>query len=347
MIRAGLIGCGFIANKHIKTIARLDELEIVAMSDIDRNKMIKARNFYKQLTDNDEEVYLYTDYNDLLLQEEIDVIIIAVYSGLHAKIAKKALKHKKHVIIEKPLALSMKDIDKVIQLSEVYNQKVFVCHQLRYRPLFKEIKALLEEGYFGDIYYIVASLRLNRTLTYYTSSSWKGTLGRDGGMLVNQGIHLIDLILWMMGDVTSVYGEVMREVKEKETEDIALGILSFEHGKKGLLEANTITKPASLGSYLSIFGSDGTVCIGGKNASTLEHCYSKSKPDIANHLQSKGEDLDEHYYMYNDFLAAMKEEGNNAVIAKEARKTMEAIFAVYLSAKKERQISLPISNFSF
>src|SRR5699024_446254 len=139
---------------------------------------------------------------------------IAVYSGLHAEIAKKGLKHKKHVIIEKPLALSMKDIDKVIQLSEVYNRKVFVCHQLRYRPLFKEIKALLEEDYFGDIYYIVASLRLNRTLTYYTSSSWKGTLTRDGGMLVNQGIHLIDLLLWMMGDVTSVYGEVMREVKE-------------------------------------------------------------------------------------------------------------------------------------
>src|SRR5690625_491630 len=127
------------------------------------------------------------------------------------------------------------------------------------------VKELIDCGYFWELYFGVISLRLNRTLAYYENSSWKGTWEKDGGMLVNQGIHLIDLLVWFMGDIDSVYGEIATKINRKETEDIAAGIISFQNDAKGMIEANTVTQPENIGYYLSIFGEKGSLCIGGKH----------------------------------------------------------------------------------
>lgn len=346
MLRIGLIGCGYISNKHLKTLVRFDDISLIAVSDIQKTKMEESVQFYQESKGNNTPISLYENYNDMLSDPNVDAVIISVISGLHAEIAKKALKHGKHVMIEKPLALSLKDANEIIDLSQKYNKTVLVCHQLRYRPLIQKIKQLLEKGYFGALYLGVASLRLNRSSDYYASAAWKGTWEKDGGMLVNQGIHLVDILIWLMGDMKSVYGEIATRVKEKETEDVATGIISFENDAKGVIEANTITKPKNLGYYLSIFGEKGSVCIGGPGFNEVEHCYLKNHPHLEEELKQLGNESDEQYVMYQNFLEAISTNKQPLITAQEGKKALEAIFAIYQSDRMSKLISLPLENFS-
>lgn len=346
MLRIGLIGCGYIANKHLHTIVRSRDISLTAVSDIQKEKMKEAVQFYQKNKDTPESIALYENYYDMLDDPNIDAVVIAVISGLHAVIAKKALKHGKHLIIEKPLALSLQDADEIIDLSKKYNKTVLVCHQLRYRPLIQKVKQLLEKGYFGKLYLGVVSLRLNRSPEYYASAAWKGTWEKDGGMLVNQGIHLVDLLVWLMGDITSVYGEIANRVKQKKTEDIATGIITFENGAKGVIEANTITKPNNLGYQLAIFGEKGSICIGGKGFDKVEHCYLEDYPDIERELMELASARDEHDSMYQNFLESVSKKQRLLVTAEEGKKALEAIFAIYQSNQTTKPVKFPINNFS-
>lgn len=347
MIRAGLIGCGYIAEKHIKTLARFKNVSLSAVCDIDHDKMLEAKRLYQQETGIDTSIQMVSNFIDILNMSEIDVVIVTTVSGLHADITKKAIRHGKHVIVEKPLALSIKEANDIIHLSQAYKKKVLVCHQLRYRRLIRELKGLIEEGYLGNIYYGAASLRLNRSIDYYQSSSWKGTWIKDGGMLVNQGIHLVDILVWLLGNIDSVYGEIATKIKNKETEDIAIGTISFKNRAKGLIEANTITQPSNLGYYLSIFGQKGTICIGGKNFNEIIHCHIDGYPEIEERLVKVSScQEDEHYDMYQDFIKAIINNGETMLNAREGKKALETIFALYQSSKDKLPINIPLERFS-
>src|SRR5690625_2699538 len=182
-------------------------------------------------------MFLFKNNKDLITNNDIYHVIVALISWLHSEITNQAIIYDKHVIVEKPLALSIQDAEEIIQLAQSRNRKVLVCHQLRYRPLLQKVKQLMKQNYFGKIYLGVISLRLHRAKDYYHFSTWKGSWRKDGGMLVNQGIHLIDVLIWLLGDVESVYGEIATKEQRKETEDIAAGIFSFKDGSKGMVEA--------------------------------------------------------------------------------------------------------------
>lgn len=346
MLRIGLIGCGYIANKHLNTIVQSDDISLTAVSDIQKEKMEEAAHLYRENKGENKSIALYKNYHDMLIDPKVDAVVIAVISGLHAEIAKKALNHGKHIIIEKPLALSLQDADEIIDLSRKYNKTVLVCHQLRYRPLIQKVKQLLEKGYFGEPYLGIVSLRLNRSPDYYASAAWKGTWEKDGGMLVNQGIHLVDLLVWLMGDIHSVYGEIATRVKQKETEDVATGIITFDNGAKGVVEANTITKPRNLGYQLAIFGEKGSICIGGKGFDEVEHCYLEDYPAIEQELKLLESEQDEHDSMYQNFLEAVSKKKKLLVTAREGKKALEAIFAIYQSNQITKPIKFPLRNFS-
>lgn len=346
MIRVGLIGCGYIAEKHLKSLASIKELQLRAISDVKREKMEKGIHRYQALNGSTKTIAQYTNYEDMLVDDSIDVVIICVISSIHATIAKQALKYNKHVIIEKPLALSIKEAEVIIELAKEKKKQVLVCHQLRYLPLIEKLKQVIEKGYLGELYLGVASLRLNRSTDYYSSSSWKGTWEKDGGMLVNQGIHLIDLLLWMMGDIDSAYGEISTKINNKETEDIALGILTFENGAKGLIEANTITKPNNQGYFLSIFGKKGSICIGGKGFNDIKHCYIENHPEIVSELKQLSKTTNEHEHMYENFINAYFNREKIKASAETSKKALEAIFGIYLSHLTHRCVTFPIENFS-
>lgn len=346
MNHVGLIGCGYISNKHIRTLARFTNVTLDAISDIRHDRMKEAALYYHQQTRDDNTITFYTDYNQLLQDPRIDIVIIAVMSGLHAKIAKQAISFNKHIMIEKPMALSLKDADELINLSCEKNRKIGVCHQLRYRPFIQKIKKLVEEGYFGKLYLGTTAIRLHRKNSYYTRSAWKGTWHKDGGMLINQGIHLVDLLVWLLGDIRSVYGEISTQVNHKETEDVATGIIQFKNQAQGMVEANTITKPENIGYYLSIFAEKGSICIGGKGFNELHYCYLEGYPNLNEELRELMDDMDEQYAMYNDFFTAIETNEHYLINAEEGKKALEAIFAIYQSSQTEERIYFPMKNFS-
>lgn len=346
MLHIGLIGCGRIAEKHVRTIAQLDHVSLAALSDIHRINMQEIESLYQKASGRRVLIPCYENYRELLKDPSIDIVVIAVYSGMHAAIAQEAIKQNKHVIIEKPLALSLQDAETIIHLAAVYRKKALVCHQLRYRPLLQKVKAFLDAGYFGPLFFGMVSLRLNRSRDYYESSCWKGTWEKDGGMLLNQGIHLVDLLVWLMGDVKSVYGEMATYVEGKATEDVAAGVVTFKNHAKGLIEANTITQPENVGYQLAIFGRNGTVCIGGKAFDELNHCYIDGLPDAKDELLQIAGQSTEHVAMYEDFLQAIQSDRPYLMTAKEGKRALETIFALYRSDNIREPVTLSLSDFS-
>src|SRR5690625_3527937 len=287
MIRIGLIGCGYISKRHIQTLCLFDNISLTAVSDLQPAKMEAAIQLYGEKEGMNKSISRHQDYHTMLRDPNVDAVIIGTLSSLHAEIAKKALLHGKHIMLEKPIALSLKEATELIQLSKERKKTVLVCHQLRYRPLLQKVKDIVDRGYLGKLYLGVTSIRLNRSPAYYSSATWKGTWAQDGGMLVNQGVHLIDLLVWLLGDMTSIYGEIVTKDTRKETEDIGLGTISFNNGAKGIIEANTMIKRKNIGYYLSIFGDEGTICIGGPQFNELDNCYIEDHPELVEVLDRK------------------------------------------------------------
>ncbi|HAM80933.1 Gfo/Idh/MocA family protein [Ornithinibacillus bavariensis] len=342
----GLIGCGYIAKKHLETISQLDEVELIAVSDIDGNKMDEAILLYNQLTGINRIIKKFNNFYDLLEDKNIDIVVIATVSGLHAKIASESLVHHKHVILEKPFALSVADGERLIELAKAENRRILVCHQLRYRPVFRKLKALLEKDALGRIHLGVASMRIHRSESYFNNSNWKGTWKHDGGMLLNQGMHLIDLLIWFMGDATTVYGDISNNMDIKDTEDIAAGVLTFHNRAKGIIDANTITKPDNLGYYISLFGENGTFSIGGPSFNKLERCYFPNSSHT-NEILSLMEDHNEHKYMYQNFINVLNQKETILLMdEKDAFRSIMTVFAIYEASKCNKVVHLPLESFS-
>ncbi|SET77100.1 Predicted dehydrogenase [Oceanobacillus limi] len=345
MYRVGLIGCGYIANKHLQTISQIDRAELVAISDIEPIRMKEAVQKYttlKPITS----VKQYHDYIELLKNDTIDIVVITTGSNLHAKMAIQALLHDKHVILEKPLALSLAEVKRIHELTKAKQKQVIVCHQLRYRPIMRKIKELITLGALGKLHFGTASMRVNRPTNYYTKSNWKGTWEKDGGMLINQGIHLVDLLTWFMGDVKSVYGDIANFSRVKQTEDMAAGIITFTNGSRGVIEANTITQPNNLGYNLSIFGEEGTISIGGSNFNRLERCYMTNLTNV-DKLQELINDQNEHVYMYENFMNVLENKEEQVLVdVQEASNSLMTIFGIYESYRLNKVVDLPLVFFS-
>ena len=348
MIKVGIIGCGYISKKHVDTLSQLNTVDLLAVSDVQPDKMEETVDVYQKKTQQTCTIKKYTDYRDLIRDSEIDMIIISVISGLHADIAKEALIEGKHIIVEKPLALSIKEADEIIQLSKSRKRKVLVCHQLRYRPLLSKIKEILDLGYLGEPFMGSVSARINRSPEYYNSAPWRGSWKEDGGMLVNQGIHLVDLLIWLLGDVETVYGEISKRQSavQKEIEDIATGIIHFSNHAKGIIDVNTITQPSNQGNSLSLFCEKGSIIIGGVGLDRLDHCYIENNEGLVNDLYDLCDTKDEHLRMYQNFTDAILKDAPLIIDAAEGRKALETIFSLYRSSVRKRPIHLPLLNFS-
>ena len=348
MLKVGMIGCGSISKKHLDTLSRLDRVELVAVSDVQKTRMEEASVYYQKNKGYNGLVKHYGNYLDLIQDSEIDIVLILVISGLHATITKQSLIEGKHVIVEKPLALSLKEADEIIALSKFKKRKVLVCHQLRYRPVISKIKQVLEEGYLGEPYMGIVSARINRSPEYYASASWRGRWEQDGGMLINQGIHIVDLLIWLLGDIETVYGEiaVRMNIPQKETEDIATSIINFTNKAKGIIEVNSITKPKNQGYYLSLFCEKGSITLSGTDFDKLDHCFIENQDKIVQDLKILCVKKDEHFNMYQNFIDSIVNDTVLIMDAAEGKRALETIFAIYKSNNIKARVKLPLLNFS-
>jgi predicted dehydrogenase len=204
-LKFAIIGCGRISHKHIEALANnFKEADLISVCDIVPGKMDKDveeyYEFMKQRGINlDKKINKYMDYKEMLKKEDIDAVSVCTESGHHAVHALYCLNAGKHVLVEKPMALSLNDADKMIKLSHEKNLKLGVCHQNRFNPPIQKLRRAIEEGRFGRIINGTARILWNRNDDYYRQAPWRGTKALDGGTLMNQCIHNIDLLQWMMG----------------------------------------------------------------------------------------------------------------------------------------------------
>ena len=348
-MKYALIGCGRISKNHI-IAAKENKLNIVAVCDI------VPQNMERVLSLNDLEdtsIKRYTDYKKMIAENEIELISIATESGLHAEIALYCIEAGIHVIIEKPMAMSLADADKIIALSEEKGVKVSACHQNRFNIAVQEMRKALENGRFGKLSHGSIHVRWNRNKEYYTQAPWRGTWAQDGGALMNQCIHGIDLLRWMFGDeVESVYGVTKQQFHHYlEAEDIGMAVVKFKNGAVATIEGTTNVYPHNLEETLYVFGEKGTVKLGGKSTNNIDvwDFADETSADMKNKaLEEQTSNVygNGHARLFADVIEAIQTDRKPYVDAYAGRRALEMILAIYKSQKTGEVVRFPVKDFA-
>lgn len=333
-LKFAIIGCGRISYKHIEAlINNTKEAELVAVCDIVEQNAIDRKIQYEDSIPG-VNVSVYTDYNKMLEERNIDVVTIATESGYHAKHAIDCLNRDKHVLIEKPMALSMKDADEIIVLAKGKNKKVCVSHQNRFNPPIQKLRRAVEEGRFGKIINGTARILWTRDDNYYRQAPWRGTKELDGGTLMNQCIHNIDLLQWMMGsEVERIHSERGTFLRDIEMEDFGAILIRFRNGSIGIVEGSACVYPKNLEETLSIYGEKGTVVIGGLAVNEIKtwHFEDVKKYDT---LEEENTEIQNvygkgHTPLYKDFIDAINGNRTPYIDGEEGKKAMEIVLKAY------------------
>lgn len=348
-LKYALIGCGRISPNHIA--AALDnDLDIVAICDIDPSMMDEKVKQFKLPSS----VKQYKDYKKMISELDIDLAAICTESGYHADIALSCIEEDIHLIIEKPIALSLTDADLIIAKSKEKNIKVCACHQNRFNKSVQKIREAVVEGRFGKLLHGTAHIRWNRGKNYYKQAPWRGTWELDGGALMNQCIHNIDLLRWMMGsDVIDVVGMTDRLSHDYiEAEDLGIALIRFKNGSYGIIEGTTNVYPNNLEETLYLFGETGTVKAGGKSVNIIEEWnFSDGKDDPEQVKDTYRENPPNvygygHIPLYSDVIDAISNDREPYISAEEGRKALELILAIYKSSEERKHVALPLSGTS-
>jgi UDP-N-acetyl-2-amino-2-deoxyglucuronate dehydrogenase len=334
MIKFGIVGCGHIAKKHITAIQEADGATLVAVCDTQPERV---EMFSKEFN-----VKGYTSLEEML-NTDIDVVNICTPSGFHANIAVQIAKANKHVVVEKPIALTLEDTDKIISACEENNVKLAVVHPNRFRPAFVALKELVQSGVFGKISHSNATVRWNRNQEYYDQAPWRGTKSLDGGVLMNQAIHNLDLLIWLMGDVKEVYSMAATRLRNIEAEDVSTGLARFEDGSLGVIEAATTIYPKNFEESISIFGEKGTVKISGANALHIEHLTIEGMDEseteqLIQNIKNDPWGKPGHQRIIEDMVEAIKEDREPVVTGLDGRKALELVISLYESAEHNKPI---------
>lgn len=348
-MRYALIGCGRISPNHI-VAAKNSNLTIVAICDLSKENMDdKIKKFELEET-----ISTYYDYRQMLERENLELVAIATESGKHAEIAKDCIKHGCHIIVEKPIALSLEDIDEMIALAEEYNVKICACHQNRFNKAIQKMKDAIDKNRFGRLFYGTAHIRWSRDYEYYARAKWRGTWEQDGGTLMNQCIHDIDLLRWLMGEeVEEVVGMTDRLNHDYiEAEDMGLALIKFKNGSYGIVEGTVDVYPRNLEETLYIFGEKGTVKAGGEAVNLIEEWNFSDYLDESEQVKKEFSENPPNIYgnghsrVYKDMIEAINENRKPYVDAQEGRNAVELVLAIYKAAYEHRIVSLPLKKCS-
>lgn len=347
-MKYALIGCGRISPNHIEA-AKNNHLNFVAMCDILPEAMGEKSDKFSL-----DKVHKYTDYKEMLKVEQPELVAIATESGKHAQIALDCISAGCNVIIEKPIALSMEDASAIVKAGRDNGVVVCANHQNRFNKSVQYIRKALEDGRFGKLFHGAAHVRWNRGESYYTQAKWRGTWAQDGGCLMNQCIHNIDLLRWMMGneiDEVFAYTDQL-EHDYLEAEDLGLAIIKFKNGSYGLIEGTTNVYPKNLEETLYIFGQNGTVKAGGSSDNIIEEwAFADSLDDPEYVKATYGENPPNvygfgHTPLYKDVIDAIKTGRDPYVTGEDGQRALEVILAIYKSAVEHKPVKLPLQNCS-
>jgi len=342
LISFGIIGCGRIAIRHcdILTSDNLGNVKLKAVCD---RKWDRASKFGAEYN-----CSAYVDFNEMIQCEDLDVVVILTESGLHARIALEIAKYRKHVIVEKPMALNLSDANEMIKRYAAMNKYLFVVKQNRFNLPIKKLRSAVETGLFGKLVLGTVRVRWMRKQSYYDQAPWRGTWNWDGGVLANQASHHLDMLLWMMGEPSSVSGVSSTALANIEAEDTAVAHVKFRNGALGVIEATTAARPKDLEGSISILGENGTVEVAGFAMNELKTWMFKNSENEGN------ENLDRysinppdvygfgHAAFYEHVVDCLLNGSKPLVDGAEGRKSLELICAIYQSIETESVVKFPL-----
>jgi UDP-N-acetyl-2-amino-2-deoxyglucuronate dehydrogenase len=337
--RVALVGCGRISRNHIDAISRIDGLELVAVSDHgeDRAREVGQAN----------QVPWYTDYERMLAETECDVVAIATPSGLHPTQGAIAARAGKHVVTEKPMAISLQGADELVKACDDAHVHLFVVKQNRLNAPVQMLKRAVDAGRFGRLYLGNCTVRWSRPQDYYDQAPWRGTWEFDGGAFMNQASHYVDLIQWMMGPVENVIAKTATLARRIETEDTGVAVMRFRSGALGVIEVTMLTYPRNMEGSFTLLGEKGSVKIGGTAVNKVEHWeFADSHPDddLARTLDSNPPNVYGygHEGYYRNVLAVLRGDAKPDTDGRAGRKSLELILGIYESARTGCEVPLPL-----
>lgn len=332
-----IVGCGFIAKKHALAISKIEGATLVAVCDRVPELMESYMVDYGALP--------YTELEELLRNETIDVINICTPSGTHAVIAELAASYGKHIIVEKPMAMTMEETERIISASEENDVKLAVVHPNRFRPVVMKLQEILDQQLLGKISHALCIVNWNRGQEYYDQAPWRGTKEHDGGVLMNQAIHNLDLLLSFMGTPTEVFSMEATRLRDIESEDVSTGLVRFESGALATVQASTTVFPKNYEESITIFGEKGTVKIGGTNALYFETLDVQGLDEnvigrYISEVKAEPWGTPGHEHIIQDFMTAIQENHKPIVTGEDGRNVLDLVLAFYQSAELNKPINM-------
>lgn len=336
-IKFVLIGCGAIANKHVISIKKIDNAEIAGAYDIDSAAAEKFGNKYG--------ISVYGNVDKMINDTNPDVLNILTPSGDHAQRVLDLVRFNKHFVVEKPLALRLEDVDQIVNECDSRGLKIFVVQQNRFNPPIKKLKEALVKGRFGKMVLGTIRVRWRRDQSYYDEKLWRGTWAHDGGALVNQGLHHVDMLMWMMGQVESVMAKSARRLVNIEAEDTLVATVKFKNGALGAIEITTAARPKDMEGSISVLGENGAAEIGGFFMNELK-TWNFNKHDTMDddiwdkHARVPDEFAWNHAEFFKDVVNSIITNKSGLIDGLEGRKSVELVNAIYESAETGKEVFL-------
>ncbi len=332
-----LVGCGRISARHIQVLTRMEGIRLVGLCDIQADRAQKAAESLG--------LPWFTDALEMVKKMQPDIVSVLTDSGLHPMIGCELASHVKALVVEKPMALTLEDADRLIETCEHCGTKLFVVKQNRYNPAVVKLKEAVQAGRFGKMVLGTVRIRWSRPQEYYDQDAWRGTWALDGGVFTNQASHHIDLLQWIMGPVESVKSYVSTRLVDIEAEDTGVAVLKFKSGALGVIEATTATRPKDLEGSISVLGEKASVVIGGFSVNrmvTWNFAEPRSEDEDMQQLISNPPNVYGfgHQPFYEDILSCLEKGTRPMLDGLEGRKSLEIINALYESAFTGKEVRL-------
>lgn len=340
MLKFALIGCGRIAKRHSELLGTgsVAGASLVAVCDIVEEKAARIGAQFS--------VPHYTDMHAMMAAIDADVVVVLTESGRHARHVIELAPYKKHIVVEKPMALTLRDADAMIQACDRAGIRLFVVKQNRFNVPVLKLREALDAGRFGRLVLGTVRVRWCREQSYYDQDAWRGTWALDGGVLTNQASHHVDLLEWIMGDVESVYAIASTQLVKIEAENTAVVALRFTSGALGIIEATTAVRPRDLEGSISVLGEGGSVEIGGFAVNKLKvWAFVRPAPDDDTIMERFSVNPPNvygfgHQAYYDHVVDCIQRGAPQLVDGLQGRKSLELINAIYESVETGREIAL-------
>jgi UDP-N-acetyl-2-amino-2-deoxyglucuronate dehydrogenase len=339
-IRFALAGCGRIAQNHFGAFKEhAENAELVAVCDVDAAALEQARGATGAKP--------FALYGEMLEKSGADVVVLATPSGLHPAQTIEAAQAGKHVVTEKPMATRWEDGKRMVAACDAAGVRLFVVKQNRRNATLQLLKQAVDENRFGRIYVVAINVFWTRPQEYYDSAKWRGTWEFDGGAIMNQASHYVDLLDWLIGPVESVQAYTATLVRDIEVEDTGVMAVRWRSGALGTVSATVLTYPKNFEGSITIIGERGTVRVGGIAVNEIQHWeFAERRPEDDRVREASYQTTSVYGYghplYYENVIRVLRGEAEPDTDGREGLRSLEILVAAYLSARDGRRVALPL-----